>query len=1099
MPLLDALPFPRHIPNMKSPSPSPQNPPSRSPRRWTSCLAAVAVIGLSASAAFGQGSETFTNLPTASTTYLSRSWTGDNGVTWTAEGARTDQTITGKAICFGNSGNRTVTSPVYSGGMGTLSFNYTRAFTGTGARSLEVYVNGNKIGATITVSPTSNDIVAYNSDINIAGNVQLQIRSTGAAQVKLDDIVWTTGGSDTTAPTILTYAPANGAVDVPLTTTELVANFSENVAKGLSGNITLKLNADNSTAMTIDVTNPAVAVSGANATITLPASLATTSAYYVNIDAGAFKDAANNNFAGISGNSTWAFTTATVDGTAPSVVTLSPADGSSNVLPTSNLVITYDEAILAGNGTVTIRKTSDASVVETLTVPGALVSVSGTTATLNPSTVLDYATGYYVEVSAGAFTDVALNNSTAISGAAAWNFTTRDTPAIVISQYYEGVGRDRYIELKNLSGSALPLDGYRVAAWSDTAPSDNEGWKSGTNTSTRVTDLAGQTIPANGTFLIAETTAAAPVYAKANNDLLDNGGCTAINGDDSVVLYQGAGFSKEEVVDAVSFTTIQGEDTSFYRLNNGVGFDFNTGSSILDFSGTWGTKTLAEVAGALPSVDWYLSATVPIGTLTLSIDTDPPGPVSESAGLAAATATVTRSGNTSEDLIVIIESNKPGVAYATTAASAPDPALSVTIPQNASSVEFDINTKDNPWLTGDNNVTFTVTTDRFLPASDTLTVQDDPSDLPYPVVINEIRVDDDLGDGFEYFELYNSGSVPVSLDNLSYIVIGDDAAGSSGVIENITALPTGVTLNPGEFYLVAKQASLPVDSDADGDQVADFTAIPDHVASGISFENSDNVTHLLVYGFSGSNDQDLDAEDDGILNSSPWTFIADGIGLVESITNPPTSTEWAYGASLGFVDLGPDGTFMASHVYRATDGGTWAIGPFGALQGTLPGGDNSVLADVKDTPGISNVPTPPGNNFVDWIDGFEVGLLVGFSDDFDKDGLANALENILGSSPAVPNQGLSAVSVSAGILKFRHTLAAEAAIADDLSFEYEWSADLTNWQASGVAAGGTNVTFGAPVVITPGTPDLVEVSATVTGTPASKIFARLRVDQVAAP
>jgi len=149
---------------------------------------------------WSQGTESFTNLPTTSaSSYLSRSWTGDDGVTWTAEGARTDQTITGKAICFGNSGTRNVISPTYANGMGTLTFNYVRGFTSTSARSLEVYVNSSQIGSTITVSPTSDAVVQYNNAINVSGNVVLEIRSTGSAQVKVDDIVWT---SNTTTPTI---------------------------------------------------------------------------------------------------------------------------------------------------------------------------------------------------------------------------------------------------------------------------------------------------------------------------------------------------------------------------------------------------------------------------------------------------------------------------------------------------------------------------------------------------------------------------------------------------------------------------------------------------------------------------------------------------------------------------------------------------------------------------------------------------------------------------------------------------------------------------------------------------------------------------------
>ena len=150
-----------------------------------------------------QASESFTYLPTtSSSSYLSRSWTGDNAVTWTAVAARTDQTINGKAICW-NGSNGNVVSPTYSGGMGTLTFKYVRAFTGTSARSLEVYVNNNKIGETITVSPTSDVVVTYSNDINISGDVVLKIQSpTGSAQVKLDDISWTgySGGSAPPAP-----------------------------------------------------------------------------------------------------------------------------------------------------------------------------------------------------------------------------------------------------------------------------------------------------------------------------------------------------------------------------------------------------------------------------------------------------------------------------------------------------------------------------------------------------------------------------------------------------------------------------------------------------------------------------------------------------------------------------------------------------------------------------------------------------------------------------------------------------------------------------------------------------------------------------------
>ncbi|MDX9695487.1 MAG: T9SS type A sorting domain-containing protein [Bacteroidales bacterium] len=163
---------------------------------------------------WGQGTESFTNLPTTSaSSYLARSWTGDDAVTWTAELARTDQTITGKAICWGNSGTRNLISPTYTGGVGNLTFKYVRAFTGTSARSLEVYVNS-VLQATITVSPTSDVVETFSQDINIAGDVVVEIRSTGAAQVKVDDLSWTGMAADVTAPTwTATYPKTANVLD----------------------------------------------------------------------------------------------------------------------------------------------------------------------------------------------------------------------------------------------------------------------------------------------------------------------------------------------------------------------------------------------------------------------------------------------------------------------------------------------------------------------------------------------------------------------------------------------------------------------------------------------------------------------------------------------------------------------------------------------------------------------------------------------------------------------------------------------------------------------------------------------------------------------
>ena len=1079
-------------------SPSPQNPPSQSPRRWTSCFAAVAVIATSFASNYASAQQTFYAM--SSGNYAQNfadiaNWTNNYAA---GIGANNWRTATNVATSTGT--NFTVFTTGVSGGVqkGTEAIVFLATGTNAGATDLLLNFTGrdagslsfdySKIANTVNdTSPRTSDLkIQYSVDNGVtfadvtgyaipritnnstpeSGNLTIALPAAlnNQAQSIIRFYFWnngqtggsgsrpkwgvdnvavtsTAGASDTTAPTILTYSPENGALDVPLTTTQLVANFSESVAKGSSGNITLKLASNDSTAMTIDVTNPAVAVAGANATITLPSSLAASTAYYVNIDAGAFKDDANNNFAGISGNSTWAFTTATPDLTAPSWVTLEPTG--TNALPTSNLVITYDEAILAGNGTVTIKKSLDNSLVETLTVPGAQVSVSGNTATLNPSTVLDYATGYYVEVSAGAFTDLALNGNLAISGNSAWSFTTRAAPSIVISQYYEGLASNKFIELQNLTASPISLDGYRLVAWGN---EDRALWKSGTATSTRVTVLTG-TIPANGYFLVKQELAVAPEYAAVNFDQVEAAVDTsmAFNGDDSIVLYNGPGFTRNEVVDAFSVVANNTVDISFYRLNNGPGFDFTTGSSVFDYASVWGTKTIEEVATALPENAWYLSATQPVETLTLDI---PATSVFESG--SPVTATVNRSGDPSAELLVIIEGSIPGVATT---------GLNLTIPAGQSSATFDITMVDNPWISGNRQLSLKVSAELHLSASDTLAVQDDPTDLPFPVVINELDSDPPGTDAAEFVELYNNSSEPVSLDGLVLVLFN-----GNGNISYRTVDLSTYSIPANGFFVIGSESVPNVN-------LANFT-------SG-SLQNGEDAVALYL------------ADSTAVPNSTPVASVP-GV-LVDAVvydTNDPDATVLLAALTPGKPQV-DEGAFPESEtvsIARVPDGGA----PF----------DSALYVAQAPTPGTTNVPTPPGNTFADWIDGFEVGLLTGFNDDFDNDGLDNALENILGSSPAVANQGLTAVSATAGGLKFQHTLAAEADIADDLTYEYEWSVDLATWNASGVEAGGITVTFGLPVVITPGVdgaPDLVEVTATVAGTGATKVFARLRVDQVGAP
>jgi len=205
-------------------------------------------------------------------------------------------------------------------------------------------------------------------------------------------------------------------------------------------------------------------------------------------------------------------------------------------------------------------------------------------------------------------------------------------------------------------------------------------------------------------------------------------------------------------------------------------------------------------------------------------------------------------------------------------------------------------------------------------------------------VINEIRIDQPGTDNDEYFELF--GSAGQSLTGLTYITIGDSGGGMSGVLEAVVDL-SGTSIGASGFFVVAESSfSL---------GVADVTAT-------LAFENSDNVTHLLVSGFTGASGDDLDTDDDGVLDSTPWTSILDCIGMLESATLPPTNTEYVYCMDT----VGPDGTFVPGHIARSPDGtGLFMIQPFDPAAG-------------EDTPGGPNQVTPPedcSNGTDDDLDG----------------------------------------------------------------------------------------------------------------------------------
>lgn len=111
------------------------------------------------------------------------------------------------------------------------------------------------------------------------------------------------------------------------------------------------------------------------------------------------------------------------DNTPPSLTSLSPVDNAINVSTSSTISATFNENVVIGTGKISIFS-ANGEVAESFTLPSTKVSVTGSTVSIKPSTVLKDSTEYYITMDNTVIKDVAGNNFSGISSPTEWNFTT---------------------------------------------------------------------------------------------------------------------------------------------------------------------------------------------------------------------------------------------------------------------------------------------------------------------------------------------------------------------------------------------------------------------------------------------------------------------------------------------------------------------------------------------------------------------------------------------------------------------------------------------------------------------------------------------------
>jgi methionine-rich copper-binding protein CopC len=218
---------------------------------------------------------------------------------------------------------------------------------------------------------------------------------------------------DSTPPTIVAVLPTSGATNIR-TDSAVSLTFSEAIDQSTITATTVSLKNTNTSAVVVATLTYDV---GTNKVTLRPnGPLSNSTSYTLTITTG-IKDLAGN---ALASNFTSSFTTAAVtDNTAPTVVSRTPSNGTTNVATNTNITITFSEAMdlaTINSTNITIKPTAAGSNL------AANVSCNSpcTVATIDPSVDLLNNTSYTVTVSTGV-KDVAGN---ALAASSSSTFTT---------------------------------------------------------------------------------------------------------------------------------------------------------------------------------------------------------------------------------------------------------------------------------------------------------------------------------------------------------------------------------------------------------------------------------------------------------------------------------------------------------------------------------------------------------------------------------------------------------------------------------------------------------------------------------------------------
>ncbi len=237
---------------------------------------------------------------------------------------------------------------------------------------------------------------------------------------------WTfsTRVNDGVGPTITGFSPVNGS-EMDRTTSTYTLTFSEPVFGIYSHISEVYLNGDANRELDIATTSLKSSTGTTTVDISDPMSKTYGQSYYITIDqlveggsSPLFYDADGNAVAGITNNSTWAFTTNSL----PEITSTTPADDATTASSRGPITITLNNDLnIISHGTIQIRN-SNSSTARSILTNSADFDLSGNVITLNYED-LTPGLSYYISIPYGIFEDN-YGESFSFTDNATFNFTT---------------------------------------------------------------------------------------------------------------------------------------------------------------------------------------------------------------------------------------------------------------------------------------------------------------------------------------------------------------------------------------------------------------------------------------------------------------------------------------------------------------------------------------------------------------------------------------------------------------------------------------------------------------------------------------------------